>query len=1184
VPSVPEMELTQRWALVGVSDQLNEALVGAGMSVVRYSSLSALTDAVVSGAVVPKVVVVECAPDKLDVGPESPLNAEAAHRATHQALTWAHSWLQEARFANSQLLVLTHRAVATRADEDVPGLAHAAVWGLIRTAQTENPNRFMLLDLDDFDESYRTVPTALAMGEAQLAVREGTAHMPRLAKTASTGALVTPLGEEPWRLDVIDKGSPDGLSIVAAPEVSGQLAPGEVRIVVRAAGLNFRDVLLNMGVVRTSDFWRCSGFEGAGIVTEVGAAVTGVAPGERVMGIFTTSTFGSNAVTDHRMLARIPESWSFTQAASTPIAFLTAYYALVDLADLKAGESILIHAAAGGVGMAAVQLARHLGADVFGTASPAKWPSLRRLGLGEEHIASSRTYEFEQRFLAATDGAGMDVVLDCLSQEFVDASLRLLPHGGRFLEMGKTDIRQTDVVAVDHPGVSYRAFDLGEAGLDRIAALFTELFDLFERGHLHPLPVNTFDIRRAPEAFRFFGQARHVGKNVLTIPAPFDPEGTALITGGTGTLGALLARHLISEHGVRHVLLTSRRGPDAPGAADLREALVALGAEVTIAACDIADRDALKRLLATVPVRHPLTAVIHTAGVLDDSVLESLTSAQLDDVLRPKVDAALNLHELTRDLELSAFILYSSMAGILGTGGQANYAAANTFLDALAHHRRASGLPATSLAWGFWEQSSGMTGHLSDTDVSRLLRVGLRPLSGQDGLALFDAALRTDEPLLAAAHLDAAAWSAHRRPSATPLLLRGLVRPPARRAQAAASSNTSVTDRLANLTGADRARALLELVHTHAAAVLGHTRTDDLDPDRTFRDSGFDSLTSVELRNRLNAATGVRLSTTAVFDHPTPTALAGHLDAELGAPSEHQPAADAQRLVTSQFHDACENGKIAEAFELLRSAGRLRPTFDTPAGEFVRAVSLSRGEVRPRLICFPSLLAPADPHQYASVTQFLEGPRDVAVMSMPGYSDRNPLPATREVLIQSAVDAVLRHADSEPFVLVGYSSGCWLAHEVVRDLEARNEAPAGFVLLDPATVDFNTSDGFQTWLIAMWTAHRTRDLLEDSSLTATSHYGELFSSWIPAPHRTPTLLLEASDPTMGGRLPWPLPALTRQIPGDHLTIIGEHARTTAQAVTGWLTTLATVIPPAFDLRPRPALDDAPPTRLSLRQP
>ncbi|MER7013153.1 type I polyketide synthase [Saccharopolyspora sp. NPDC000359] len=370
----------------------------------------------------------------------------------------------------------------------------------------------------------------------------------------------------------------------------------------------------------------------------------------------------------------------------------------------------------------------------------------------------------------------------------------------------------------------------------------------------------------------------------------WEAGGTVLITGATGTLGGLVARHLVVEHGVRHLLLTSRRGQDAEGAAELRAELVELGASVRIEACDAADREALRELLAAIPGSAPLTGVVHTAGVLDDALVETLTPEQLDAVLRPKVDAAVNLHELTAELDLTAFVLFSSAAGVLGGPGQGNYAAANAFLDALARHRCAAGLPALSLAWGRWQQDSGLTAGLDEADRARLNRSGIAALSTSDSLALLDAAGATGAPALVPVRLDHAALRAQAAEGMLPPILRGLVRVPARRAAGAAPAGTSaLQERLAGLPEADRHQLLLELVRGHVAAVLGHASGAAVDSDRAFKDLGFGSLTAVELRNRLNAATGLRLPATLAFDHPTPTALARALGEKLtgatGAPA-----------------------------------------------------------------------------------------------------------------------------------------------------------------------------------------------------------------------------------------------------------------------------------------------------------
>ncbi|MFJ7150126.1 SDR family NAD(P)-dependent oxidoreductase [Streptomyces sp. NPDC100445] len=821
---------------------------------------------------------------------------EDARPVAHRALALLQAWLADERFEQSRLVLVTRGAVATTPDADVTDPADAAVWGLARSAQTEHPGHVGLLDVERGADCGTALPWITS--ETQLAVRDGRALVPRLVSASADGTLVPPAGTAAWRLAVRERGTLDHLALEPCPEALAPLGDGELRIAVRAAGVNFRDVLNALGLYPGDP--GLLGLEGAGVVTEVGPGVTGFQVGDRVMGLF-SGAFGQVAVADHRRVAAMPAAWTYAQAASAPIVFLTAYHGLVDLAGLSAGERVLIHAAAGGVGMAAVQLARHLGAEVYGTASPGKWGALRALGLDEGHLASSRTLDFESAFGAATEGRGMDVVLDSLAGEFVDASLRLLPRGGRFVEMGKTDLRDPREVAEAYPGVDYRSFDLLQAPTRRITELLTEVLRLLSSGALSPLPVSEWDVRRAPEAFRYVSQARHVGKVVLTLPVALDPAGTVLITGATGALGGLVARHLVTEHGARRLLLVSRRGPDAPGATGLVADLAGSGAEVTVAACDTADREALAHLLADVR----LTAVVHAAGVLDDGVVTALTPERLDTVLAAKADAAWNLHELTAGQDLSAFVLFSSVMGVIGGAGQGNYAAANACLDALAQHRRARGLPALSLAWGLWGDTAeapgagggpggtgtsghvGMTGALSEADRKRLVRSGLSPIDPASGLALFDAALRMDSAALVPAHIDRAALGA--MGAQLPLVLRDLApvvsRPAGPSVAVAAVGPASLRDRLAGLSRAEQDEMLLDLVRTQTAAVLGRSEAAGIPADRPFKDLGCDSLTLVELRNRLQAGAGLRLPATLLFNCPTPKAVVAHLHAEL-APAE----------------------------------------------------------------------------------------------------------------------------------------------------------------------------------------------------------------------------------------------------------------------------------------------------------
>ncbi|WPO69277.1 SDR family NAD(P)-dependent oxidoreductase [Streptomyces sp. KN37] len=802
--------------------------------------------------------------------------AAAVRSATARVHGLVRSRLADESQAAARLVVVTRRAVSTRVGEDVEDLTHAPVWGLLRAAQAENPDRLLLVDVDGAEASAAALPGAVAAataaGESQLALRGGEATVPRLARLGSDSALVPPGDGTPWRLDTSGAGTLENLALLPWPAAEAPLTPGQVRIEVRAAGLNFRDVLGALGMYPGE---LTLGAEGAGVVVDVGDGVSGLAVGDRVMGLF-PSGLGPVCVADAHTVVRMPRGWSFEQAAAVPVAFATAYYGLVDMGGLTAGESVLVHAAAGGVGMAAVQLARHLGAEVFATASEGKWDAVRGLGVPDDHLASSRDLGFEEKFRTVTDGRGVDVVLDSLAREFVDASLRLLPRGGRFVEMGKTDIRDAAQVATAHFAVRYRAFDIVDAGPRRIGEILAEIVDLFEQGVLTHLPRRAWDLRRAPEAFRFMSQARHVGKIVLTVPRRPDPEHTVLITGGTGTLGGMLARHLVAERGARHLTLLSRRGPDAPGAAGLAAELTAAGAQVTVVACDVADRARLAEVLDGIPAEHPLGTVVHTAGDLDDGVFDALTPERLARVLRPKAEGALNLHELTlaKGLDLAEFVLFSGAAGVLGNPGQSNYAAASSFLDALAQHRRARGLPGTSMAWGYWEQATGLTKHLSEEDTGRMARGGLLPIPSADGLALFDVARGADEPLQVPMRLDLDALRAQAEAGDGHPLHRGLLRGVPRTATA-----TAATDGLPDLDGlpeAEQHAALLELVCAQVGSVLV-TDPAAIGADTGFVELGLDSLTAVELRNRLGRATGLRLPVTLIFDHPAPGPLAAYL-------------------------------------------------------------------------------------------------------------------------------------------------------------------------------------------------------------------------------------------------------------------------------------------------------------------
>ncbi|WP_433545012.1 type I polyketide synthase [Streptomyces sp. CA-294286] len=724
---------------------------------------------------------------------------------------------------------------------------------------------------------------------------------------------------------------------------------------------------------------------------------------------------------------------------------------------------------------------------------------------------------------------------------------------------------------------------------DRATAAGTAHADLPDASAT-PYAVRTYDIRHARTALRTDtpdGAAPH--RTVLTMPPAWNPEGTVLVTGGTGALGRHLARRLAAR-GVRHLLLTSRRGPAAPGAAELAAELESLGVTVTVSACDTADRQAAGDLIAGIPAAHPLTAVIHTAGVLDDGIVTALTAERLSDVLRPKVDAAWNLHEATQHLALAAFVTFSSIAGLMGSPGQGNYAAANSFLDTLADHRAALGLPGTSLAWGPWVQDDGMTSELSDTDMRRMQSGGMPPLSIDQGLALFETALGSAEPLVIPIGLTGGGM---RPQGEVPPLFRGLVRT-ARRAAAntvgGRDTAADLTRQLVALSEKDRLRHLTDLVRTEAATVLGHASAEEVEADRDFYELGFDSLTAVELRNKLAAGTGMRLSATVVFDNRTPAELARWLRGELAqqspaedaagggaslglAPGESEPGS-LERL----FTDALATGKVTEAQRMLAAVAALRPTFEASAEleDLPHASTLSEGPAAPKLICVSAPTANAGVHQYARLAAHFRGNRSVAALPLVGFETGERLPATPEVATRVIAESALREADGKPFVLVGHSSGGSFAYAAAGLLEHTwGIKPAGVVLLDTYSFQHNDGEGvdYQGMMRLNFAGGGTPGgSAEDSVVRLTSARLSAMGRWMVLLSRlqvqhtsAPVLLVKCAKQLYGadGRpieqqpsadsAPLVAGAQERPVDADHLSMIREDSARTAQIMEEWLT-------------------------------
>ncbi|MEU4209611.1 SDR family NAD(P)-dependent oxidoreductase, partial [Streptomyces sp. NPDC026206] len=644
-----------------------------------------------------------------------------------------------------------------------------------------------------------------------------------------------------------------------------------------------------------------------------------------------------------------------------------------------------------------------------------------------------------------------------------------------------------------------------------------------------------------------------------------DPDGAVLITGGTGGLGGLFARHLAERHGAKHLVLVSRRGPAADGVQDLVAELEALGAKVQVAACDVTDHTRLSAVLDTLD--RPLTAVVHAAGVLDDGVVESLTAEQVERVMRPKVDAAWHLHELTAGMNLSAFVLFSSAATLFGNPGQGNYAAANAALDALATQRRAEGLPVSSLAWGVWADATGMTGEFGAADRARMERMGVAPLSAELGLKLFDQALGLDAALLVPVGLEPAALRAQARAGMLPALLRGLVREPARRTE---SAGGSLAQRLAAVAEEERDQVVLQLVRGQVAAVLGHASPAAVDPDRAFQELGLDSLGAVELRNRLTRTTGLRLPTTFIFDHPTSAAAAKMLFEMLGdglpAP-RHDAIASVGRnghgTLAALLGQAYAEGTMTDAWQWLGEASRFRPSFASSAeleGDDGYVVQLASGPGLPKLVCVPSFMyvVGSGPHQFMRFAARYDGVRDVFACSLPGFRGTDPVPGSWEAAIEAMAGSILRAVGDAPFVLAGYSAGGLIAHSLAAALEAAGNAAAGVVLIDTPTPEQDAAidRAFSAVTTAMFENEQRAMVIDDANWLGMGIYSRLARDRRHARIDTPTLLVRATV-ALGGDGPadWPVWEVCDdqvEIAADHLALVESAATETADVIERWL--------------------------------
>ena len=887
-PAASDASMTGQWLVLddglGRGERLAEEIVQRGARVLRLPPDTALSPALFTAETLAGVVSLW--PLRVPALSDDLLPSQAQHFGTDAALRL----VQMLAAAPAPLWLITSGVEAVDGSE-TPCPEQAPVAGLARVAALEHPElRVTHVDLDAPSPiaDMRALADLLAAGsgEPRVALRKGVRHVARLERLPRPSSIL--VDEAPTRLAITERGTLENLAIV--PTQRRAPGPGEIELRVRASGLNFRDVLSALGLYPGE--MRHLGSDCAGEVVALGAGVQGFAVGDRVVAM-AEGAFASHATTRAEFVAPLPAGLGFELGASIVTAYLTAEITLNQIARMKAGDRVLIHAGAGGVGMAAIALARRAGAEIFATAgSPDKRAVLSQLGV--QHVLDSRSPSFADEVLRITAGRGVDIVLNSLNGAMLDRSFEVLARNGTFLEIGKRDLWTHAQVEQLGRGIRYHIVDCTDNARDTPAIVgdtFRRVLSDIASGDLPLLPCTNFELERAPEAFRFMAQARHTGRVVFRHPvdaprldSPVRGNAMYLVTGGTRGLGLVAARWLADE-GAKHLLLASRSEPDA----DARAAIAALmqaNVSVRSVVADVgtaAGIETLMEALAASPMA--LGGVLHGAAVLDDGVLMRQSPERFAAVMAPKADGAWLLHRALqrRGLKPDFFVMHASMSAVFGSPGQANYVAANAFLDVLARQRHAQDLPATGIAWGAWKDV-GMAAR--GGAAARVTGQGFEALAPAQGMHAMGMLLRDGVVNAAVAPIDWPRVARQLGDATPPALLQDLLA----RAQGPAGVAVAAPNRTvdyAALSAGERLERLGALVRRELALVLAlPDGAAGIVDDEPFSSFGLDSLTSVELRNRLQRALGRPVSATAAFEWPSVERLAGHLCTQYGSATD----------------------------------------------------------------------------------------------------------------------------------------------------------------------------------------------------------------------------------------------------------------------------------------------------------
>lgn len=1064
--------------------------------------------------------------------------------------------------------VITKGAQAIQ-EHPVQALIPSLVWGMGKTVSLEHPDlRMIRVDLDPqepiaqstqalFEEVFP--PLLAAPIEDQIAFRHSVRYVARLVRrqTAQVSPGQTTLAlpdHQPFQLTIAQRGTPDRLQLQATDRQPP--AQGEVEIQVRAAGLNFIDVLNVLGLYPGEP---PLGIECAGEIVAKGVGVTGLEIGDAVMAI-ASGSFSQYVTVDANLVVPKPTRLTFEDAATIPESFLTAYWSLHHLAAIAPGDRVLIHAAAGGVGQAAVQLALLAGAEVFATASPSKWSALEALGV--KAVMNSRTLDFAEEIMALTQGQGVDIVLNSLTGEgFIAKSLSVLAKNGRFLELAKRDIWSPEQMAQVRSDVSYFKIDTTQACQEqapKIQQMLRHLVQQLENHQLQPLPKTVFPIQSAIAAFRSMQQAKHIGKIVLTFPATASTlvraDGSYLITGGFGGLGLRVARWLV-EKGARHLILMGRSGVTAAIATQI-QALEQAGATVTPLTADVSNLPQMTAVFADLAkTAPPLLGIIHAAGVLEDGVLQQQTWQRFTRVMAPKVQGAWNLHSLTKNHPLDFFVLFSSSASVLGAAGQANYGAANAFLDALAAYRRSQGLPGLSMNWGPWADV-GMTAKLQLND--RLREKGEESIPPERGLQILEQLLQQSAVQVGVMPMN---WSRFLDRSGTIPPFLGELHHPSEHSVGQLQT-LEFRQHLERLPVEERLAALKTQVCTQAAKILGIGTSGKIPTDKRLVDLGLDSLMAIEFLSLLQSSLGRSFSSALLFERPTIDALVDYLFEEFAEVGD----ADGVSQRNGKTHSVGISTAIA-----IQPEGAKLPLF-----------------------CVAGILGSV--FDFYGLARYLGKERPVYGLRsyglMPGET---PLTSMAEIADRQ-IQAIQAIQPQGPYQLVGHSFGGKVAFEMARQLQERGEQVSFLAILDIPAVLAGSDREISSWDDAEYTSklaeiyggtsgdrleisrEHLRELDAEDQLNllleklqkngqklTQSELRQIFSvyrsnmiadtAYLPQPSHLPITLLRAqemghldflpdfvatqTDPTWGWHQISTQPIRLHLVPGNHFTMVKE---------------------------------------------